>query len=69
METAHITFKGEASTLTLEELDVTADMSDEDIIERVAQFYDRSVHELVDYVIQREENGNITIRPEAGWGV
>ena len=68
MDNLHIMWKGRTENVSLTQLGVTASMTDTEIMERVAQHYDRALQEFDDYVVQRESNGNITFRPEAEFG-
>ena len=63
-----ITWKGATTEKGLDELGITADMGDVEILGRVANGLDREVGEMVGYTVQREANGNVTIRPSAEFG-
>jgi uncharacterized secreted protein with C-terminal beta-propeller domain len=65
----YVTFKGQSANLMFADLNLTADMTDQEIRERVAQHFDRAVAEMDDYAVVREANGNITVRPSAEFGV
>lgn len=65
----HVRFKGKSYDIPLEELDLTRGSSDHEIRERLTQHFDIGGDILDSYVIERHPDGNITIRPEAVFGV
>jgi hypothetical protein len=65
---AHIRFDGKSLDVPLAELGI-ADIADErDIKRAVARHLDVAEDRLRDYVLDRHETGNVTIRPEAVFG-
>ena len=69
MSRVHIVFKGQTADLDIDQLGITRDSATESIMERVAQHFDRATAEFADgYTVQWEENGNLTVRPDAEFG-
>ena len=68
INTAHITFKGQSADLDMNELEVNTDSTNEEILEAVARHFDRAIYDMDGYEVVREANGNLTIRPQAGFG-
>lgn len=64
----HVVFKGQTADIDFEMLGITPALADREILERLAQHFDRAVAEMEDYTVVREANGNITIRPSAVFG-
>ena len=64
----HIRFQGRSYQLPASELDVSARSSDQEIKRALAQHFDVAVAKFAAYVIERHENGNMTVRPEAVFG-
>jgi len=69
IEILHVRFRGKSFDIPLEELDLSGRSADEEIKERIAQHFDVGRDVLKSYVIERHADGNITIRPEAVFGV
>jgi hypothetical protein len=65
---AHIRFDGRSLDVPLADLGVGAAPSDYDIKRAVARHLEVSEDRLRDYVLDRHETGNVTIRPEAVFG-
>lgn len=65
---AHIRFDGRSLDVPLNELDVGALSSDADIKRLLASYLEVPEAKLRDYVIDRHETGNLTVRPEAVFG-
>lgn len=65
---AHIRFDGRSRDIPLSELDVGVHSADGDIKRVLAQCLEVPVARLNDYVVDRHENGNLTVRPEAVFG-
>lgn len=64
----HIRFEGRSYDLAERQLNVTANMNDGAIKERLAQHLDVRVERLQEYVIDRRPSGDLIIRPEAVYG-
>ena len=64
----HVRAMGRSNDIPLNTLDINSSCSDEVIRQAVANFMDVSVAELRDTIIERHENGNLTLRPEAVFG-
>jgi hypothetical protein len=64
----HVRFEGRSLDLPLAELDLGEASSDADIKHAVARSLDISEAKLRDYVVDRHETGNVTVRPEAVFG-
>jgi hypothetical protein len=65
---AHVRFDGRSLDLPLAGLGVTADADDHDVKCAVARHLEVSEDRLRDYVLDRHETGNLTLRPEAVFG-
>ncbi len=64
----HVRVQGRSRDIALDTLDVGTGSPDEAIKSAVARFMEISPTLLRDTVIERHENGNITLRPEAVFG-
>lgn len=64
----HIRFEGRSYDLRPEQLQVRANMSDKEIKQHLARHFDIAVNRLSEYIIDRTENGDLIIRPEAVYG-
>jgi len=64
----HIRFEGKSQDISVSELDIGQASTDEQIKSAVANFLDVEAEKLENYVIERHENGNYTVRPEAVFG-
>lgn len=64
----HIRFQGRSYQLEAAQLDISALSSDQEIRQALAQYFEVPVAKLAAYVIERHENGNMTVRPEAVFG-
>lgn len=64
----HIRFNGQSWDLTFRLLGVEEGSSDQAVREALARYLDVPVAKLAPYVIERHENGNFTVRPEAVFG-
>ena len=64
----HIRFKGASRDIALEILEVEGGSADNLIKHAVARFLDVGIEELEPMVIERHENGNMTMRPPAVFG-
>ncbi len=64
----HIRFDGRSLDVPLAELVGADTVNDHDIKRAVARHLEVSEARLRDYVIDRHETGNVTIRPQAVFG-
>jgi hypothetical protein len=64
----HIRYAGQSYDTTFSELDIGALSGENEVRERAARYLNVSSSQLLSYRIERHENGNITIRPEAVFG-
>jgi hypothetical protein len=64
----HIRFEGRSMDVALSDLDVGPDSSDAAIKRALAKYFETTPNRLRDYVIDRHETGNMTVRPAAVFG-
>lgn len=64
----HIRFDGRSLDIPQGDLDVGAASSDNEIKRALARHLEVNEAKLRDYVIDRHETGNMTVRPEAVFG-
>jgi len=64
----HIRYEGRSYDLPLADLDLGVLSTDEDVRAALAGYLGASERVLKHYVIERHENGNMTVRPEAVFG-
>ena len=64
----HIRFEGRSLDISQGELDVGAASSDNEIKRALARHLEVPEGKLRDYVIDRHDTGNMTVRPEAVFG-
>lgn len=64
----HVRTQGRSRDIALDLLELTTGSSDADIRAAVARFMEVPPQSLNSTVIERHENGNITVRPEAVFG-
>ncbi len=64
----HIRFEGRSSDIPQGDLDVGTASSDNQVKRALARYLEVPEAKLRDYVIDRHENGNMTVRPEAVFG-
>lgn len=64
----HIRFAGSSRDIALDILEVEGGCADDEIKRAVAAFLDVDVKNLAPMVIERHENGNMTMRPPAVFG-
>jgi hypothetical protein len=64
----HIRFDGRSLDLPQGDLDVGAASSDNEIKRALARYLEVPEAKLRDYVIDRHDTGNMTVRPEAVFG-
>lgn len=65
---AHIRFEGQSADLPLVELGVGETASNDDIKQAAARYLKVHAARLRDYVVDRHESGNVTVRPQAVFG-
>ena len=65
---AHIRFEGKSLDLPLTEFGVGELSSDDDLKQAAARYLEVSAKRFRDYVVDRHESGNVTIRPQAVFG-
>jgi hypothetical protein len=65
---AHIRFEGRSLDIPLGNLDVGPQSRDEEIKRALAAYLEVPANRLRDYVVDRHETGNLTIRPAAVFG-
>ena len=66
--TVHIRFEGKSFDIPVGQLDVDVGSSDRNVKAALASYLDVAESRFANYVIERHENGNITVRPEAVFG-
>ena len=66
--TMHVRFEGRSFDLPLSDLDVGVSSTDQDVKRELAGYLNVRVQQLQDYVIDRHQTGNVTVRPEAIFG-
>ncbi len=64
----HIRFEGRSWDILSRDLDVSPMSTDEQVRRALANYFDVALGKFRVYVIERHENGNITVRPEAVFG-
>ena len=64
----HIRFAGRSFDIPLADLDVGSMSSDADVKQALAGYLNTPVEKFRDYVVDRHETGNMTVRPEAVFG-
>ncbi len=64
----HIRFDGRSFDVPLSDLDVGGLASDADIKRSLAGYLNVPEDKFRDYVVDRHETGNLTVRPEAVFG-
>jgi hypothetical protein len=64
----HVRFEGRSYDLTPQQLELRPNMSDKDIKQHLARHFNIAVNRLSEYVVDRTENGDYIIRPEAVYG-
>ncbi|RYG69827.1 hypothetical protein EON80_09085 [bacterium] len=64
----HVRFEGRSQRLNSAQLGLAANAGDNDIKHAVATMLDVAPGQLKFHVVERHENGNITVRPEAVFG-
>lgn len=64
----HIRFEGRSLDIPQGDLNLGAASSDNDIKRALARYLEVPQAKLRDYVIDRHDTGNLTVRPEAVFG-
>jgi hypothetical protein len=64
----HIRYEGRSLDIPQGDLDIGSASSDQDIKRALAQHLDVAEASFGDYVVDRHETGNLTVRPEAVFG-
>ena len=64
----HIRFEGRSRDILCRELDVGPMSTDAQVRRALANYFDVELVKFRVYVIERHENGNMTVRPEAVFG-
>lgn len=64
----HIRFEGRSFDIPVADLDVGALSSDAEIKQALARYLDVPEAKFRDYVVDRHETGNLTVRPQAVFG-
>jgi hypothetical protein len=64
----HVRFEGRSVDIPQSDLDVGAASSDNEIKRALARYLETPEAKLRDYVIDRHDTGNMTVRPEAVFG-
>ena len=68
VKVVHIRFEGRSLDVPQSDLDVGAASSDNDVKRALAHYLEVAEAKLRDYVIDRHDTGNMTVRPEAVFG-
>ena len=68
VKVVHIRFEGRSVDIPQSDLDVGPASSDNDIKRALARYLETPEAKLRDYVIDRHDTGNMTVRPEAVFG-
>jgi len=64
----HIRFDGRSLDVPTDDLDVGARSTDAEVKRALARHLEVPEEKLRDYVVDRHETGNLTVRPEAVFG-
>ena len=64
----HIRYGGRSYDVPLHDLDIGPASSDDQIRRAVAAYLEEPLSKLRPFVVERHDNGNVTIRPEAVFG-
>ena len=64
----HVRFEGQSHDVALADLDVGLHSSDAAIKQALARHLGVAEGKLRDYVVDRHETGNLTVRPQAVFG-
>ena len=66
---AHIRYDGRSIDVPITSLDIGDGSTDREVKVALAVYLDVPPAKLDNYVIEREHNGNLTLRPEATFGM
>ncbi|MGB3535328.1 MAG: hypothetical protein WBA13_17655 [Microcoleaceae cyanobacterium] len=64
----HIRFEGRSYDIDENKLGITTQMNDNSVKQRVANFLEVRQNRLQMYIVDRPQNGDLIIRPEAVYG-
>ena len=64
----HARFDGRSFDIPISKLDIGGDSSDRQVKTALAWYLDVAESRFRDYVVERHDNGNFTVRPEAVFG-
>ena len=64
----HARFDGKSFDIPVIKLDIGSDSSDRQVKAALAWYLDVAESRFRDYVVERHDNGNLTVRPEAVFG-
>jgi hypothetical protein len=64
----YVRFEGRSQDIAFVAIDVGDLSSDQDVRNALARYFDVPERKFVPYVVERNTNGNITVRPEAVFG-
>ena len=64
----HVRLDGRSFDIPLSDLDLGTHSSDQEIKNRLANYLDLPSTHLVEHVVDRHRNGNLTLRPNAVYG-
>jgi hypothetical protein len=68
VKVVHIRFEGRSLDVPQSDLDVGEASSDNEVKRALARYLETTEVKLRDYVIDRHDTGNMTVRPEAVFG-
>jgi hypothetical protein len=68
VKVVHIRFEGRSIDVPQADLDVGLVSSDSDVKRALARYLETPESSLRDYVVDRHDTGNMTVRPEAVFG-
>lgn len=64
----HIRFEGQSWDILCRDLDISPLSTDDQVRRALANYFDVALAKFRVYVIERHDNGNMTVRPEAVFG-
>ncbi len=64
----HVRFEGRSADIPLGDLDVGMRSSDDQVRRALAEYYRVPAEKFAPYIVERHDNGNMTVRPEAVFG-
>ena len=64
----HVRYQGESRDIPWSQLSLSENFSDDDVKWAIAEHLDISIDLLKNTVVERHENQNLTVRPEAVFG-